>query len=299
MKAVRLHAYGDIDQFHVDDIPTPVPASGEVLIRVEASAVNHLDLYLRQGFVAEMMPLDLPAILGGDAAGTVESVGDGVTTFAVGDRVIAHIGVTGRGSHAEYVAVPVAGVAKLPAGVDFERGAALPLSGLTGRQAVDMLGVQPGDRVLVGGALGAVGRAATQYLRELGAVPVAGVRTADLDEGRSVAGEAIDLTDTMVTATFDAAVAASGSTVASTVSHVRPGGKVAGAVMAPEGINPDVSFLSVMHHDDPKHLQGLADAAGRGEITIPIAATFRLEQLGKAHNALAGGARGKVVLRHR
>jgi len=70
MKAVLLKSYGDIDQFIVGDIPVPVPHAGEVLIKIETSAVNPFDLILRQGLMAQFIPLELPAILGGDAAGT-------------------------------------------------------------------------------------------------------------------------------------------------------------------------------------------------------------------------------------
>lgn len=299
MKAARLQAYGDIDQFKTEDAAVPTPGAGEVLVRLAASAVNHIDLFVRQGFLAEMIPLALPAVLGGDGAGTVEAVGSDVTAFARGDRVIVHVGITGKGTHADYTVAPVAGVARLPDTVSFENGAALPLAGLTGRQAVDVLGLKGGERVLVAGALGAVGRAAVQYLKEIGAVPVAGVRPADLDQGRALAGEAIDITLTPQEASFDHAVAASQDAAANTVSHIRDGGRIGGAVQAPEGANPNVAFESIMHHDDAAQLQGLADAAGRGELSIPVVQTFTLDQLGAAHAALAAGPRGKIVLVHR
>jgi NADPH:quinone reductase-like Zn-dependent oxidoreductase len=113
VKAARLHAYGDVDQFKVEGVPVPTPGTGEVLVKVAASAVNHIDLYIRQGYVAKMIPLELPAVLGVAAAGTIETLGAGVTGFAAGDRVVAHLGFTGKGAHAEYVgrgelAVPIA-----------------------------------------------------------------------------------------------------------------------------------------------------------------------------------------------
>src|SRR5262249_42074607 len=144
--------------------------------------------YARQGFLSKFIPLELPAILGIDAAGSVAAVGPDVTGFAVGQRVIAHLPLNGKGAHAEFTVAPITGVAMLPRSVDFAAGATLPLAGVTGRQAVDALGVKAGDRVLVAGALGAVGRAAVQYLREIGAVPVAGVRGGRLSEGETLTG---------------------------------------------------------------------------------------------------------------
>jgi NADPH:quinone reductase-like Zn-dependent oxidoreductase len=176
MKAVLLKSYGDIDQFEIGDIPAPKPGAGEVLIKIEASAVNPFDLILRQGFMSQYIPLPLPAVLGGDAAGTIADIGEGVEGLAVGDRVVVDFPANGKGAHAEFGLVPATSVAKLPAALSSEQGAALVKAGLTGRQTVDALGVKTGDRVLISGALGSVGRAAIQYLKQIGAQPVAGVR---------------------------------------------------------------------------------------------------------------------------
>src|SRR5829696_7324382 len=102
MKASRLVAYGDTSQIKFEDIPTPSPAAGEVLVKVAASGLNHVETYLRQGYLAQLMPLDLPATLGIDLAGEVAEVGQGVTQFVKGDRVIGRLQITGKGSHAEY-----------------------------------------------------------------------------------------------------------------------------------------------------------------------------------------------------
>ncbi len=296
MKAVRLHAYGDVDQFKVEEVPTPTAGPGEVLIKVAVSGLNHVELFARQGYLQQYYPLQLPAILGNDAAGTISAVGSGVSAFKAGDRVVARVGVTGKGTHADYVVAPVAGIAKLPANVSFEAGATLPLVGLTGRQVVDALAVKKGDRVLVSGALGGVGRVAVQYLKELGAIPVAGVLRDRLDDARRIVGEAIDLSTPPAKATFDLAITTAAPAAANTVKHVRDGGRVVAPVPAPEGANPAVAFQTIASTDDPVMLQKVVDAAARGELVIPITKTFPLEQLGEAHRALAAGAAGKVVL---
>lgn len=300
MKAVLLQTYGDVDQFQVQDVPTPGAGPGEVLVKLKASAVNAIDPALRQGFMAKFVPLELPAILGIDGAGTVAAVGQDVTGFAVGDRVIIRVMPKGHGTHADYAVAPVSGVAKLPDAVSFEAGVALPHVGLTGRRAVDMLGVGPGDRVLVSGALGGVGRAAVQYLKELGATPVAGVKSEQLAEARQLVGEVIDLSESPVSPGFDFAVSAAQPAAGQVVQHVRDGGRIASPVQTPQGVNADnrVTIEMVMAQNDPAKLQALADAAGRGELAIPVAQTFPLEQLGEAHRAFAAGAHGKVVLRH-
>ncbi len=300
MKAALLKSYGGVDQFSIEEVPTPKPGPGEVLIKIAASAVNPFDLILRQGFMAPYIPLPLPAILGGDAAGTLAELGAGVSGWAVGDRVVADFAANGKGAHAEYGVVPAASIAKLPAGLGFEQGAALVKAGLTGRQAVDALGVKAGDRVLVSGGLGAVGRVAIQYLRQIGARPVAGVRPERLAEARELAGEALDITIPPATPAFEFAISAAAPVAGQLIAQVRDGGQVASIVPVPEGANASnrVTIHELYHRTDAATLDAVLDAAVRGLLVIPIARTFALEQIGEAQNAVASGAQGKVVLKH-
>lgn len=300
MKAVLLKSYGDIDQFVIEDVRTPEPAAGEVLIKIEASAVNPFDLILRQGFMAQYIPLQFPVVLGGDAAGTIAALGVGVTGLAVGDRVVADFPTNGKGAYAEYGVVPATSIAKLPANLNFEQGASLVKAGLTGRQTVDALGLVTGDRVLVSGALGSVGRAAIQYLRQIGAKPVAGVRPERVGDGRELAGEAIDITVSPVSATFDFAISAAAPVADNLIRHVRNGGRVASIVPVPEDANTDnrITIRELYHRTDSGMLEAVVDAASRGILVIPVAKTFPLDQVGAAHSAVAANARGKVVLNH-
>ncbi|TAU30435.1 NADP-dependent oxidoreductase [Rhizobium ruizarguesonis] len=300
MKAALLKSYGDVDQFEIGDIPTPTPGPGEVLIKIEASAVNPFDLILRQGFMAKFIPLPLPAVLGGDAAGTISVLGDGVTGLAVGDRVVADFAANGKGAHAEYGVLPATSVAKLPAGLSFEEGASLVKAGLTGRQAVEALDVKAGDRVLVSGGLGTVGRSAIQYLRQIGAKPVAGVRPERLGEGRELAGEALDITLPAASPDFAYAISAAGPVAGNLIGNVRDGGTVASIVPVPEGANAGdrVTIHELFHRTDTATLDAVLDAAVRGLLVIPISHTFTLEEIGAAQNAVAAGAPGKVVLKH-
>ncbi|MEX3949873.1 NADP-dependent oxidoreductase [Paraburkholderia sp. EG287B] len=300
MKAALLKAYGGTDQFAVGEIPTPKPKSGEVLIRIEASAVNPFDLILRQGFMAQYIPLSLPAVLGGDAAGTIAELGDGVTGLAIGDRVVADFPPNGKGAHAEYGVVPASAVAKLPANLSFEQGAALVKAGLTGRQTVDALGIKAGDRVLISGALGAVGRASIQYLKQIGAKPVAGVRPGRLGEARSLAGEALDITVPPTAPTFDLAISAAAPVAGNLIGHVREGGRIASIVPVPEAANANnrVTIHELYHRTDAATLDAVLKEASQGQLVIPIDRTLPLDQLGAAQDAVAAGAPGKVVLKH-
>lgn len=299
MKAVQLHSYGDTDQLRLADLDDPVPGEGEVLIEVAAAGLNPVDEHVRLGWMAQYVPLALPAVLGVDAAGTVLSVGPGVAGFAAGDRIVAHLPLNGKGAYAERAVAPLAGLARLPDALSFEQAAALPLAGLTGRQAVDALGVRGGERVLVSGALGAVGRSAIQYLKELGAVPVAGARAARLAEAEAVAGEAIDIEAAAHVAAFDHAVSAAASVAASVPALVRDGGKVASPVRTPAEANADgrVTIIQIITRDDQAQLQEVVEAAARGALSIPVVRSFALGEIAQAHGALAEGAGGKLVLR--
>jgi len=299
MKAARLHAFGDVDQIHYDDIPVPVPGAGEVLVKIEASSLNPVELYVRQGYLEKMVPLALPAIMGLDLAGTVIETGAGVVGYKAGDRVIGKLPIGSNGANAEFQVVPENRLARLADNVDFLAGATLPLAGLTGRQAVVATGAKAGDRILVTGALGAVGRAAIQYLKELGAVPIAGVRAAQISEVEASGIEALAIGETDENAIFDGAVVTvGGPLVNAAIDLVRDGGTVASVVTNPEGANADgrVILTHLFTVDDGPTLQAVADAAARGDLHIPIAKILPLSQVGEGHRLLAAGQVGGKII---
>lgn len=299
MKATHLVAYGDSSQIKLVDIPTPSPGPDEVLVKIAASGLNHVETFLRQGYLAEMMPLDLPATLGIDFAGEVTEVGKAATRFKKGDRVIGRLPATGgKGAHAEYAVATSEQLAKLSDNVSFEFGATLPLAGLTGRQAVDATGAKPGDRVLVTGALGSVGRVAMHYLKELGISAVALVQPARLETAQALGMETVTSAD-VEPATFDATVETVGGEIAAlAIRATKEGGKVAGVAGFPEGAEADdrVQLVSVYSVDNADMLKNISDAAARGELELPIARTFPLDQLPQAYDYLAGRPNGKVVV---
>lgn len=299
MRALRLHGYGDVDQLSVETVPDPVPGEGEVLIELVASSLNPVETYIRLGHMTATMPLDLPATLGIDAAGTIKALGPGVMDFTPGERVVAKLAVNGGGSHADLAVATLNQIARLPRGVSFVAGATLPLAGLTGRQAVNALGVSPGDRVLVTGALGSVGRAAVQYLQELGAVPVAGVRPHQLEEARTLTGEALVAGEEGEAHSFAGVVdAVGGSVAAHSIDLVRDGGMLAALVGVPEGVNADerIRVAPIFAVEDAAMLDHIVGAAARGELTLPVAATFPLDDIVDGYKLLADHPGGKVVI---
>src|SRR5438309_416185 len=124
MKAIYIEQTGGPEALKFGDMPDPKPAPGQALVKIAASGVNFIDTYHRSG----LYKLPLPAILGGEGAGTVVSVGEGVSTLKPGDRVAWG---TARGSYAELAAVPASALIKLPDSLDFKSATAAMLQGMT------------------------------------------------------------------------------------------------------------------------------------------------------------------------
>jgi len=177
VKAVRIHEDGGPEVLRYENAPDPVAGPGEVLIRLRAASLNHLDVWVRKGLPS----VPKPRILGADGAGVVEEVGAGVDTFSVGDRVVINPGVEhdGRisvvgehfdGTHAELIALPAATVYPLDEGLSFEDAAAFPLVFETAyRMLVTRAGLREGEWVLVWGIGGGVATAALAIAKALGA----------------------------------------------------------------------------------------------------------------------------------
>ena len=182
MQAIRVHSHGGPESLALDEVATPEPGPGQVLIQVTAAGVNFVEIYQRKGVYA----MSLPAILGGEGAGTVVALGDGVTEVGVGDRV----GSTEiRGSYAQYALADARRVVPLPDSVSDEVGAAVLLQGMTAHYLLhDSYPVRAGDTVLVHAAAGGVGLLLTQMAHRLGARVIATTSTAEKAELARLAG---------------------------------------------------------------------------------------------------------------
>ena len=163
MKAIRIHALGGPDGLSYEDVPTPSPGPGQVLIRVEAIGVNFIEIYQRTG----LYKVALPFIPGGEAAGTVESLGQGVTGLKAGDRIVT---VNAIGAYAEYALVPAERAVTLPEGVSARSGAAVLLQGLTAHYLThSTYPLTAGHTCLVHAAAGGTGLLMCQMAKRRGA----------------------------------------------------------------------------------------------------------------------------------
>lgn len=175
MKAVRIHEDGGPEVLRYEDVEDPAPGSGEVLVRLRAASLNHLDLWIRQGLPS----VPKPRILGADGAGVVAALGEGADTFSEGDRVVLNPGlddgarILGEhmdGTHAQLVAVPAEYVHPIPGGLSFEEAAAFPLVFETAyRMLVTKARIEEGEWVLLWGIGSGVALAAFAIAKALGA----------------------------------------------------------------------------------------------------------------------------------
>ncbi len=178
MLAIQIQKTGGPEVLEAIDLPVPSPGPGQILIRHQAVGLNFIDTYHRSG----LYPLKLPMVLGLEASGTVEAVGDGVTRFSVGDRV-AYNG--SPGAYAEAAVVPADRAVKVPDAVSLETAAAVLLKGMTAEFLVRRcFHVKPADVVLVHAAAGGVGSILVQWCKALGATVIA---TVGSDEKASIA----------------------------------------------------------------------------------------------------------------
>jgi alcohol dehydrogenase len=170
-----IKAQGGLENLVYDDWPDPVPGPSDVIVKVRACGLNHLDIFVRRGMPG--LPVPMPFISGGDIAGEILEVGADVSGWRVGDRVVVQpstaegmMGEEIQGGMAEYARVPGDNLVRIPDGVGFEAAAALPVAyGTALRMIVTRGRVQAGEKVLILGASGGVGTAAVQICKMIGA----------------------------------------------------------------------------------------------------------------------------------
>ncbi len=172
MKAIIINTYGNEDVLDYVDVERPKPKADEVLVKVHAAAVNPADWKIRDG-MGEQFGFTLPLILGGDIAGTVEAVGDGVENFKQGDAVYGMTLSGLSGGYAEYAIAKVDTIAPKPQSINFEEAAAIPIGALTASQAMfDLAHLGSGQSILITGASGGVGSMAVQLAKAKGAIAI-------------------------------------------------------------------------------------------------------------------------------
>jgi NADPH:quinone reductase-like Zn-dependent oxidoreductase len=296
--------FGGPEVLEVAERPLPPPGPGEILLRVRAAAVNHLDLLVRSGTV----PLygEPPFTLGSDVSGVVEAVGEEVTGLRPGDEVFARVGC---GGYATHVTAPAAHFAPKPATLDHVHAAAVPTAALTAWQAlIDIARAGPDTRVLIHAAAGGVGHVAVQLAKAEGAYVIATARADRHDFLRDLGvDELLDYTATDFTeAVHDIDVAldlVGGDYGPRTLGTLRPGGLLVAAVPGDLGLAPEeveargMRFAVVQVEPSGARLAKIAALLADNRIRVHVEAALPITEAAKAHElGEAGRAKGRIVL---
>lgn len=301
MKAVRVHAYGAPDTMTYEDAPVPTPGAGQVLVRVADVGVNPIEAKIISGALKEMMPITFPYTPGSDLAGTVESLGAGVTDFAPGQAVYG----LGQATYAQYALAPVATLAAQPKSLSPQEAASVPVAAMTAWVGLfDHGGLEAGQTVLIHGAAGGVGMFAVQFAKWKGANVIATASGAGV---AFVQGLGADQVIDYKAARFEDEVQnvdvvldlVGGDTQSRSFGVLKPGGILVATAQPPsqdEAKAHGVRALMFNLRDTASSalLKQIGDLLDAGEVKTVVSHTFPLRdagQQGKSEHAL-----GKTVL---
>uniref|UniRef100_A0A942SZ31 NADP-dependent oxidoreductase n=1 Tax=Neobacillus citreus TaxID=2833578 RepID=A0A942SZ31_9BACI len=307
MRAVQFHEVGGPEVLRQVDIEQPRPEAGQVRLRVAASAYNAADNGMRAGFLP--IPVQLPHVPGYDVSGTVDAIGDGVDGVDVGDTVVAFLPMERDGGAAEYVIAPADRVVAAPTSIPLADAAALPSVALTAWQALfDEGALQAGQRLLVVGAGGVVGKYAVALAHRAGAHVTATASPRSADDVRAAGADVVidRTTSSLLDAVteqvdvllnlapiepeeFEALVALvrDGGTVVSTTAFMATPGDEARGVRA----------TTVFVQPNRERLAELVSLVDSGALRVEVTRRIPLDELPALHaEGAAGRIAGKVVV---
>jgi NADPH:quinone reductase-like Zn-dependent oxidoreductase len=305
MQAIRVHEFGGLDVLTAEDVPRPVPAEGEVLLRVKAAGVGPWDAWIRSGH--SVLPQPLPLTLGSDVAGVIEQVGGGVSQFGVGDAVFGATNTRFTGGYAEYALASAALLAPKPARLSFVEAASVPVVACTAWQMVFEHGQLDGaKRVLIHGGAGNVGAYAVQLARRTAKEVIATATTETVAHVQSLgAHRVIDARTTRfedevshVDVVLDTV---GGETLDRSFAVLERGGVLVSAVAEPDrqkAVHHGVRAFFFLVEVTTRRLAQIAEFLEAGELMPSVGDVLPLSQARLAHEMLAGKPhrRGKIVL---
>ncbi|HEY2309022.1 MAG TPA: NADP-dependent oxidoreductase [Streptosporangiaceae bacterium] len=301
-KAVRFDEYGGVEVLHVVEVPIPEPGPGQVLVRVKAAGINPGEAKIREGLLHFRWPSTFPSGQGSDLAGIVARTGPGVTGVAEEDEVIGF--TDNRASQAEYVLVEAGNLTARPAGVPWEAAGALFVVGATAYAAVRAVALTTGDTVVVSGAAGGVGSVTVQLARRAGATVIGLASPANYEWLAGHGAIPVSYGDGVADRIRQAAAKVDAFIDTFGADYVRLALDLG---VEPSRVDTIVRFDAVKQYGVKAEgnaagastavLAELAGLIAAGELEIPVAATFPLDQVRDAYRLLAQGhIRGKIVL---
>lgn len=304
MRAAILTEYGNDPV--VGDVDRPELPDDSVMVEVHAASTNPIDWIVMDGHMKEMLPYELPWIVGYDVSGVVTELGPDATGFAIGDEVFARANNMQAGTMAEYAAVKSGDLAVKPDNISHAEAAGVPLVGITAWQALfDKGDLQPGQRVLIHAGSGGVGTLAIQFAKNAGAwvAATASAENKDLVEGLGAdqfvdyASEQFEEVVEPCDLVFDML---GGDTLARSFDVVKPGGTVVSIKGdAPEGLADErgVTFHQFFMEPNGDQLAEIAALISDGTVRPVMDRTFKLDDVAAAYDhARSGDANGKIAI---
>jgi NADPH:quinone reductase-like Zn-dependent oxidoreductase len=285
-RRIQYHEYGGPELMRLEDFDPAPPGKGQVLIRVVAAAANPMDWKIRNGDTKFLTGRRFPRGLGHDFAGTIESVGEDVTRFEVGDAVLGAVSMKASGAFAELVVADATQIVKKPSELAYEQAAVLPTVGVTAWQALIEKGrLRAGQRVFINGCLGGVGRTAAQ-IAQLHGASVAGSCRAAAKQDASALGISpvvdFDFDPTLLQGKFDLVLDTAGTLpIRGARTMLRPGGRIIDINGSAGKVLRSVSsrdFRLLIAKYKSADLEQIARAAARGKLNLPIARTVSLPE---------------------
>lgn len=309
MKAAQINRYGGPEVIEINEnVPRLIPTENQVLVEIHAASINPFDWKVRQGYMQQMKQLQFPVTLGGDIAGIVTQVGEGVTTIAVGEKIYGQASIFGGGSgaYAEYATTSAQQIAKMPKGLTFNEAAALPLTGLSALQVIeDHIKLTSGQKILIHGGAGGIGSIAIQIAKHHGAYVAT---TASADSAAYVkqlgADEVINYKTQKfeeILHDFDAVFdTVGGETYKKSYQVLKKGGILVSMIEKPDeklAKKYEVTAIAQMTQTTTESLQRLTQLVEDDVVKVHIEKTFPLDQIREAFTAQEhGGIKGKIVI---
>ncbi len=312
MKAIGIRHFGGVETLEKLELPQPQPGPHEVLLRIHAAGVNPVDWKIREGLFQGRMPHAFPIVLGWDAAGTIEAVGEKAYYTSVGEAVFAYCRkeILPDGTYGDLIVLRHQHLAPKPRNLSFEEAAVLPLSGLTAYQCLfEALKLKAGEKILIHAGAGGVGGYAIQMAKGVGAHVITTSSAAHHDYlAKLGVDEVIDYTRSPfvealrrahpqgLDAVFDTI---GGQTQLDSAEVLRPGGRLVSILAIKEdyfrqkGLEPHYVFV----RPDAEQLLKIRDMAEQGSLQVKLAKTFPLEQAAQAQELIQRGhTEGKIAL---
>lgn len=308
MKAAQINEYGAPSVLTINEVDVPTVGEGQVLVEVHASSLNPFDSTVRNGYMKDMIPLELPVTLGGDIAGVVTGLGEVVTDVAVGDKVYGQANVVAgnSGAFAEFAATKAEQVAKMPANLDFLQAGSLPLVGVSALQALtEHIGLQSGQKLFIHGGAGGIGTIAIKIAKHIGAYVATTASADNTDLVKELgADEVIDyktqdfaelLSD--YDAVFDLV---GGDDFNKSLTILKKGGVAVSMIAQVDEAKTKelgVTAITQATHVTTDALNALTKLIEENVVEPQVSKTFPLDQIQEAFEARESGAvPGKVVI---